>query len=287
MTNLGVNDTYTVIEKGPLRVTVRVDIHFALPISSSLNARSRLQEKVVCPLSIFISLNALSRYVNIQVKFDNRVKDHRLRAYFRPEIKTDKVYVDGHFDILTRDTKLPKHLGWMEKPSSTQPQRNFVALQNKTRGFAVLNKGLIQYEATDEVQPSLYITLLRCIGYLSKDGIEERRGHHCGPALPTPGAQCLGEHTFEYAVYPYNPSKTSLLEIHKAGQEFNAPLKTVDIAGRKGTLPRELSFCRVKGAIGSAYKKAEDSDDIIIRLYNIFDSSSPTEIELFLSLIHI
>jgi len=282
VTNLGANGNYTILEKGPIRATVKVDLDFILPAFSS--ERSRSEEKVICPLSIYISLNALSRYVSIRTEFNNKAKDHRLRVSFQPRIPSQKVYVDGHFDILTRDVELPQKSGWMEKPSPTQPQLNFVALKNETRGLAILNKGLLQYEATSEPHPALYITLLRCVGYLSKDGLEERNGRPCGPGLPTPTAQCIGQHIFEYAVYPYDPSKTSLPEIHQLGQEFNAPLKTFDTVGGEGPLPQKLSFCRVKGALASAYKKAENSDDVILRLYNISDQISETEVEFFKSL---
>jgi alpha-mannosidase/mannosylglycerate hydrolase len=117
--------------------------------------------------------------------------------------------------------------------------------------------------------------------------LEERSGRHCGPGLPTPTAQCLGQHIFEHAVYPYDSSKISLSEIHQLGQEFNASLKAIDIAGEKGILPEELSFCRVKGALASAYKKAEYGDDVILRLYNISDYTSQTEIEFFRSITNV
>ena len=287
ITNLGLDDNYTVIEREPIRATVKIDLNLALPASISSDGLSRALEKVACPLSIYISLSAGAHYATIRIEFSNRARDHRLRTTFRPEIFAKQVYVDGHFDILERDIELLEREGWMEKPSPTQPQRNFVTLKDKGRGLAVLNKGLIQYEATNEPQPVLCITLLRCIGYLSRNGLGERNEEPCGPGLPTPTAQCLGEHIFEYALYPYDPSKVSLSEIHRLGQEFNAPLKTIDTAGKKGILPEELSFCRVKGALASAYKKAENGNDVILRLYNICEHTSQTQVEFFRQIINV
>jgi len=284
VTNLGGPSRLSIIETGPLRVTVKVDLDFLLPISASPDEKERSVDKVICPLSLYISLDAVSPYVSIRTEFDNKAKDHRLRVKFLPDIPTKQVYVDGHFDILSRDIELPAHPDWIEKPSPTQPQRNFVALQNENRGLALLNRGLIQYEATNESKPALALTLLRCIGYLSKSGLDERNGHHCGPGLPTPSAQCLGPHVFEYAVYPYSPSKVSLSEIHRLGLEFNTSFRTVDIRGRKGDLPIELSFCRVKGGLVSCYKKAEDNDRLVVRIYNVNDRESEVEIEFFKSI---
>lgn len=281
ITNLGNVGRFSILEAGPLRVTAKIDLDFLLPCSASHNETERSEDKVICPLSIYISLDAVSPYVSIKVEFDNKAKDHRLRARFTPKIVTRKVYVDGHFDILSRDVKILRYPDWLEKPSPTQPQRNFISLQDERKGFALLNKGLIQYEATDDPEPTLALTLLRCVGYLSKSGLDERNGLHCGPGLPTPSAQCLGHHVFEYAVYPYNPRETSLFEVHKLGIEFNTPLRAKDIKGTKGELPTKLSFCEVKGAIVSCYKKAEDSDSLIIRIYNIKDEESDVEVILF------
>jgi alpha-mannosidase len=45
----------------------------------------------------------------------------------------------------------------------------------------------------------LGVTLLRCVGWLSRDDLSTRY-KHAGPPLETPEAQCLGRYTFEYAV---------------------------------------------------------------------------------------
>lgn len=287
ITNLGTKDSYTIMEKGPIRAIVKIDVGLVLPISSSGDNRTRSSKETTCPLSICISISALSRYVFVQTKFHNRVKDHCLRVTFRPKILTRQVYVDGHFDVLSRDIGTAEWSGCRERPSSLQPQRNFVALKKKERGLAILNKALIQYEATDEMLPGIRLTLLRCIGDLSKDGLKERNGCHCGPGLPIPDAQCLGEHIFEYAIYPFQPSQTDCVEIHRLAQEFNVPLMAVDVPGKKGILPQELSFCRVKETLASAYKKAEDSDDLIVRLYNVAAWPLKTEIEFFRPIVHV
>lgn len=242
ITNLGGANKFSLIEEGPLRATVKIDLEFLLPVSTSYKGEERSNDKVLCPLSLYISLDATSQYVNIKIEFDNNAKDHRLRSKFYPDIYTKQVYVDGHFDILSRDIELPNQPNWLEKPSPTQPQRNFITLQDEKRGIAIINKGLIQYEARDEEKPHLALTLLRCVGYLSKDGLDERNGLHCGPGLPTPSAQCIGHHIFEYAIYPYNPSKVTLAEIHKLGIEFNTSFRSVNIKGREGILPYRIIF---------------------------------------------
>jgi alpha-mannosidase len=64
----------------------------------------------------------------------------------------------------------------------------------------VHNRGLPEYEATPSDEGVwLGVTLLRCVGWLSRDDLSTRY-KHAGPPLETPEAQCIGKYAFEYAV---------------------------------------------------------------------------------------
>lgn len=83
--------------------------------------------------------------------------------------------------------------------------------------------------------------------------------------------QC--DHVFTYSLYPHLGDHIEGNVIH-AGYELNAPLCAFPIIypslkASKGTLPKEASFFKVDrpNIIIESVKKAEDSDDIIIRLY--------------------
>ena len=93
---------------------------------------------------------------------------------------------------LPRDTQ-----DWPEQPTPTQHQRTFVDVNDGKIGLLVANRGLPEYEVIPgEEGVTVALTLLRCVGWLSRDDMHCRRGH-AGPGLPTPGAQCLGTHTFD------------------------------------------------------------------------------------------
>jgi alpha-mannosidase len=81
------------------------------------------------------------------------------------------------------------------------------------------------------------------------------------PTYPWPDAD-LGEHRFKYAVLVHDGD---LGAVHDAGEAFNAPLRLVpgDAAG----LP--LSFARIDGdgVSVACLKRAEDSDALVLRLY--------------------
>jgi alpha-mannosidase len=87
-----------------------------------------------------------------------------------------------------------------EQEVSYHPQRAFVDVSDAAGGLAILNRGLPEYEAEPaDSGVCLGLTLLRCVGWLSRDDLSTRY-KHAGPPLETPEAQCLGRHTFEYAV---------------------------------------------------------------------------------------
>ena len=64
-------------------------------------------------------------------------------------------------------------------------------------GVAVLVAGPFEYELLED---GIAVTLLRCVGWLSRDRLRNRPVR-AGPVLATPAAQQLGSHAFELAVY--------------------------------------------------------------------------------------
>lgn len=112
----------------------------------------------------------------------------------------------------------------------------------------------------------LALTLLRCVGWLSRGDLSYRRGD-AGPSVPTPEAQCLGHHVFEYALVPHQGTwEGAFQEAHY----LNEPLRAIQVEPRKGELPSELSWIEVKPQplIVSSIKLAERGDGIVVRIYN-------------------
>jgi alpha-mannosidase len=135
-------------------------------------------------------------------------------------------------------------------------------------GLMVANRGLPEYEVIPgEEGVTVALTLLRCVGWLSRDDMHCRRGH-AGPALPTPGAQCLGTHTFEYALIPHRGGwENAYAQAHA----FNAPLRAVAAPRSGGPLPLTRSFVEADPAdfVITAVKLPEEGAGLIVRGYNI------------------
>ena len=134
-----------------------------------------------------------------------------------------------------------------------------------------MNKGL---PAVEIVEDSVYITLFRSVYGLSADGT-------AGPFVPTPDALELKDYTFEYAVQLHDGDWREA-EMYRLAQEYHHPLMPIEAAGN-GELPAQFSFIDISpnNLILSALKKAEDSDDAILRFFETKGEPTLARIEVF------
>ena len=264
------------------------------------------------------------RRIVLVTTVENHARDHRLRVHFPTPIHTDVSHAEGHFDVVTRPLALPQPAeDWREQPVTTHHQRTFVAVNDGQVGLLVANRGLPEYEVmpgkkNENGGVTVALTLLRCVGWLSRDDLHCRRGH-AGPGLSTPGAQCPGRHTFEYALVPFDPSAEfipSRVEGLRAGctqdrpfdgvypersrgaqdrphgggwenayaqgHAFNAPLRAVAVPASDGPLPPSHSFVQADPTdfVITAVKQAEDGNGLIVRGYNIASKAREVTLRL-------
>ena len=113
---------------------------------------------------------------------------------------------DGHFHVNERPLARPEGEDWVQPPPATMPQQEFSLLQSPGGGgVALFNRGLPEIEAVArEGGTAMHLTLLRSVGWLSRDDFATRRHCNAGPTLATPDAQCLGEQRFRYALMPFD-----------------------------------------------------------------------------------
>lgn len=113
-------------------------------------------------------------------------------------------------------------------------------------GLAVLNDCKYGYDAS---RSSLNLTLLKCSTY--------------------PDKQCdIGHHSFSYALYPHAGELLSA-RVRDLAYDFNYPVAVRYRTAQCGTLPPQLSLFQTDAPniVIETIKKAEASDDIVIRLY--------------------
>jgi alpha-mannosidase len=265
------------LRAGDLQATLRITLHLKLPVSCSDDRQARNSELVDCPIISEVSLISGSQTVNIHTTIRNNVRDHRLRVLFPTPLLTETVHADGTFMVndrpLRREVPPDGWHGWIEDPVDTYPQKHFLSVSDEERGLALLNRGLPEYEvlpAEGERGVVLALTLLRCVGWLSRGDLSNRRGP-AGPILPTPEAQMEGEWSFDYALFPYAGTwAANAARVQQQGNAFNTDILCAPAGAQSGSLEPDWSFVRLEPAslVLSAVKRAEDGSGLILRWYN-------------------
>jgi alpha-mannosidase len=169
----------------------------------------------------------------------------------------------------------------MEEPVGTYPQKAFVSVDDGGQGLTIANRGLPEYEAIATPDGAeIAVTLMRCVGWLSRDDLSSRRGG-AGPGLRTPGAQMHGRHVFDYSIIPHAGDWESG-NAHTLAVQHLRPMRARWNRHGLGRIDAQGSLLRVEseGFQVSAIKRAEDGDGVIVRVYNTTDEESDTSVDL-------
>jgi alpha-mannosidase len=137
----------------------------------------------------------------------------------------------------------------------------------------VANRGLPEVEViSQDGGTEIALTLLRCIGWLSRDDFPERKGH-AGPGMATPGAQMPGTWAFDYAMIPFNAEQK--VAACQQAYAFGAPMRAVATDVHPGNLPYQGAFLDVEpqSFVMSAVKATEDGRGWLARGYNLSDQT--------------
>lgn len=279
---------------GSVQLILHLTFLLKLPRELSPDRHSRSRDHIYLPIQMQVTLTKGVPRVDIHADIENYGRDHRLRVHFPVPFKPYHVYYDGHFEILERGVHLPIYDdAWVEQPRPERPQRLFTDVTDGVQGLMIANRGLPEIEVSenDMGNTEIMLTLLRCVGWLSRDDTSTRKGH-AGPMIPTPGAQLPGTYSFDYAIIPHSGSATgifpSTLPLDQAW-DFNNPLRAVSTSIHNGQLPCSNSFIRTLSTVKKPYrdkglpnspemqnlyvistvKTAEDGSGCIVRGYNI------------------
>jgi len=275
------------LETGPARQTLEIALHYRVPAELAASRRARLAKRVTLIINTRVSLVSGLRRVDFETTVNNRASDHRLHGCFPTPVNTDSFRTETPLDVVERPLDLPTDTSdWPEQPALTHPQRTFSDVSDGRAGLTLISRGLPEVEARREPGGvALLLTLLRCVGWLSRDDMPVRP-RHAGPGIPLPGAQCLGAYTFHYALVPHGGDRETVgwLSTFPQAYAFNAPMRAVVTDPHEGPLPAALSFVDVSPAsvIVSAIKWAEEHDGLIVRVWNI--APRPVEARLRLGL---
>jgi alpha-mannosidase len=186
------------------------------------------------------------------IRFDTLVDWHEenklLKVAFPVNINSGRATYEIQFGNVERPTHM--NTSWDMAKFEVCAQK-WVDMSEGDQGVALINDCKYGYDVHGNL---MRLTLLR------------------SPKAPDPECD-MGRHRFAYSLVPhYGPYNYA--GIVQAGYAFNAPLRSalLDPAkGEHGTLPA-LVACEDRNIVIESVKKAEDSGDIIVRLYECHNS---------------
>jgi alpha-mannosidase len=243
-----------VVDNGPLLARVKLSAEFWLPSSAEPGGAARAQNLEASQIETILTVRQGSKTVELSTTVTNSSRDHRLRVHFPTDIQTENVYDDGHFYVNQRSVQQFPFL---------HPARDFVALEDGHRGLAIFNRGVSQYEVSDDGRNSIALSLFRSQDVLYRQFFSTRLADFAG-------AQLLGTSTFEYAVHPYTGSVVEDNAVSLESASYGVRFYQQEIAAQEGPLPADLTFvelgsteCRI-----DSLRKHPDRDSLVIRIHN-------------------
>lgn len=270
----------SLIENSHLSATIKVALTMNIPADighdDDHHLTWRLDETKPLKIISYITLKKNSPLLEFETHVENNSKNHRLRVLFPTELKTDYSNAEQAFDVVSRiiprDTNHPYRFTFNPPAAMLR----FVDLSEKDKGFSILTKGIHEYEAKDDEKRTIALTLLRCfeVTLCTVSYRWERL-----PEMEL--SQSLGRHIFHYAIYLHKNSwdKANVLEWTDRYHLPMLPAQTTKYEGKK--LEQNKSFLELNpsSVCISAIKKCENTEGLILRLYNPLDTAQKTSLK--------
>jgi alpha-mannosidase len=198
-------------------------------------------------------VDALPGRYELTTVVENEAEDHRLRVLVRSDSAADEVRAESQFAVVRRPvTAPPARAEWVEPPVPTAHTLGAVALGP----LVLLTKGVPEYEASLD---GLRLTLLRCVGTISRPPGLPTRPVAAGPDIATPDGQCRGRHVFEYAL-SFDGDELSNAALIRVSQDY----RTDFLRGDPFESPLQLGG----DVVFSCLKQAEDRSGLVLRVFN-------------------
>ncbi|MFP4503012.1 MAG: alpha-mannosidase [Candidatus Hydrogenedentota bacterium] len=271
--------TLALLEEGPLLARMRVDYKMEIPKSvedvpgidfregEMCNTRRTAETNTMVISSVF-TLRAGARRLDVETTLDNTCKHHRMRVVFPTQLECDRTDSEAGYDVIARDIHVKEGNAYYQRPNPQYPMHRFVDMTDGDVGFAIVNdSGLREYEAMDQPDRPLAITLFRAFTYRNSPVFGRWETY---PDMD--GAQCIGAHTWSYAIYPHTGGWTN--GVFTEAEAMNLPLQPAQAGPHKGDLPKAMSFLELTGdnLQLTAFKRHEDRPEtFVVRLFNPAD----------------
>ncbi|KZR05676.1 alpha-mannosidase [Enterobacter hormaechei subsp. steigerwaltii] len=266
----------------------RAVIRHRMAVPADLAERSARQQTGTLEAELTVTLSHNSRRIDVEARLGNHADDHRVRVLIPTPFTTDTVLADTQFGSLTRPVQDEamanwQEEGWKEAPLPVWNLLNYAVLQERRNGMALFTEGLREFEVTGERQKTFALTLLRGVGVLGKEDLLLRPGRPSGIKMPVPDSQMRGQLTCRFSLFSFNGTPVSAGVAQQAKSWLTPvhcynkiPWDAMKLNRASFTTPCSYSLLTLapNGCVLSALKKAEDRDEMILRLYNPSETRS-------------
>ncbi|QGQ95306.1 alpha-mannosidase [Paenibacillus psychroresistens] len=203
-----------------------------------------------------IILTSQTKRVDFDTFVDWQENDKMLRAAFPVQVYTNSVNCDIQFGHIKRQTH--RNTSW-DSAKDEICAHQWIDLSQHDYGVALLNDSKYGFKADGNV---LDINLLR------------------SPSHPDPVCD-RAQHQFVYSLLPHEGDFVQA-QIYKEGYVLNVPLRVTRIDSNVGEQAPSDSFYELDSpyVMIEAVKKAEDSNSIIIRLYETSGRNVETNLQV-------
>ncbi|MBO1332302.1 hypothetical protein [Streptomyces sp. VRA16 Mangrove soil] len=267
--------------RSSVREVLEIDAVLDLPAGLTPDRTRRTRDTVAVPVRVTVSTRPGDPLLRWDVEIDNRARDHRLRLHLPTAHGADTWTGDGHWSLLERPVAadlgpLPDARGH-EAVCGSAPVQSLGAVGRGVHRSALFAPGLPEMRALGGAETAtgadqeIVVTLLRCVGWLSRFDLRSRTTG-AGPMLATPDAQLPGVHRFRLAA-AFGHAVADDTDLARLAAAYRTPLRAWQ--ARPGTVPADADAAvRVEGALLTALKPAEpggagvDGGALILRLTN-------------------
>jgi alpha-mannosidase len=226
-------------------------LEYAGSLEASILVERRFENAVIEQRYV---LRSGSRRLEIQTYIRWQGRRTLLRATTPLEIRSHEAWFETAFGAIPRPTH--RNTSWDAARFEVAAHR-WADLSEADYGVSLLNDGKYGHSSQGNV---LGLTLLRA------------------PVFPDPLAE-EGEHRFTYALYPHRGDwrGQTTLEAH----DLNAPLLACVSANKNGRDPSSRSYMNISqpNLRLSSLKKAEDGDDLVLRVYDAVGARGTAKLE--------
>ena len=227
-----------IVERGPVRSRITMSLMYDIPASLTGDRATRSNELEKLEIELVATIHAGLERIDLTAEVQNRARDHRLRLALRTAIATAEAVHDTSFGVVRRPLDRSEQPG-TEDIYPTVPHRTFTAVEGRDFSTAMIARGLYEAEVRPDAGGStILLTLLRCVGWLSRSDLATRRGG-AGPELETPDAQEPGAHRFDFSVATF---ERGYLDGDLLARIENFTAAPRMFAGRGGSAGRELAL---------------------------------------------